>query len=437
MSKTLFRSLSLVLAALLLGACATGQPPAAAAGNGPAHEHPGPVAAVRVAFDRDGITASHASGMADLAAGREVTADDPTRMASISKLVVAIGVMRLVEAGTLDLDADVSELLGWDLRHPEFPDTPISLRMLLSHTSALTDDAGYWQVPLDGELQNLLDEPKAWNAGRAPGSWFQYANLNFPLVASVMESATGERFDLLMQRLVFVPLDIDACYGWASCSDEAVARAVVQYRADRQPSADNNAGGRPQCPVNRASDGSCDLALWRPGVNGVLFGPQGGMRISASDLAKIGRLLLGGGTVDGVTLLAPDSVREMVTPQWSLASAGGTTREADAQSREGFYCSYGLSTQVLVTPHPACRDDLFGDGVRRVGHAGDAYGLLSGLWLDLEEGTGVVYYATGMTDAPAGRSSAYRAIEEALARDSWQPAGSAVAPEEAGSADGG
>src|SRR5690606_18163054 len=100
-----------LLAAMLLGACATGQPPAVDAADAAdavdavdAVEHPGPVAAVRVAFDRDGITDARARGMADLASGREVTADDPTRMASISKLVVAIGVMRLVEAGTLDLD---------------------------------------------------------------------------------------------------------------------------------------------------------------------------------------------------------------------------------------------------------------------------------------------------------------------------------------------
>ena len=53
-----------------------------------------PVASVRVAFDRDGVTATHASGRADIAAARPVTADDPVRIASISKLVLAIGVMR-------------------------------------------------------------------------------------------------------------------------------------------------------------------------------------------------------------------------------------------------------------------------------------------------------------------------------------------------------
>ena len=118
-----------------------------------------PTGRVRVAFDRAGETSVRAEGLADTASGRALTADDPARVASISKLVTAIGVLRLVEAGQLDLDADVSALLGFPLRNPAFPDAPISLRMLLSHTSSLTDAAGYWNVPLilmnDGEVTAL------------------------------------------------------------------------------------------------------------------------------------------------------------------------------------------------------------------------------------------------------------------------------------------
>ena len=90
-----------------------------------------------VAFDREGEIGSFAEGLADPAAGRVVTPDDPVRIASISKLVVAVGVMKLVEQGTLDLDGDVSRWLGWSLRNPSFPDRPITLRQLLSLTSSV------------------------------------------------------------------------------------------------------------------------------------------------------------------------------------------------------------------------------------------------------------------------------------------------------------
>jgi CubicO group peptidase (beta-lactamase class C family) len=186
-----------------------------------------PVATVRVAFDRDGITDTRLHGVADRATGRRVTAGDPVRIASISKLVTAIGVMRLVEAGQLDLDADAGDALGFPLRNPAFPDTPITLRMLLSHRSSLTDGAGYWQTPLGGELRGLLADPRAWDTAHAPGSYFRYTNLNFPLVAQAMERATGERFDRLMDRLVLEPLGLSACFNWASCDDAPVARAVV------------------------------------------------------------------------------------------------------------------------------------------------------------------------------------------------------------------
>ena len=132
-----------------------------------------PIASVRVAFDANGITASQAEGLADIAAQRQVSTDDPVRIASISKLVLAIGVMRLVEEGKLDLDTDVSQYLGWELRHPQFADTPITLRLMLSHRSGLTDNAGYWATPLDGNIRDIVNDPRAWDE-RAPGTWFRY-----------------------------------------------------------------------------------------------------------------------------------------------------------------------------------------------------------------------------------------------------------------------
>jgi CubicO group peptidase (beta-lactamase class C family) len=381
-----------------------------------------PVAQVRVAFDRDGIVATRAEGMADLASGRPVSADDPVRIASISKLVTSIGVMRLVEAGTLDLDADVSTYLGWTLRHPRFPDTQITLRLLLSHRSSLTDAAGYYATPLGEPLKTILDDPKAWDDVHAPGTHFRYTNLNFPLVAMAMERTTGERFDLLMRRLVLGPLELDACFNWESCDAATATRAVVLYR-DARPVRDDNRAGKPACAVVVAEGADCDLARWKPGDNGALFSPQGGLRISANGLAKIGRLLLNRGEVDGVRLLQPASVAAMVAPQWSFDGRNGVTHEEDTGDGQGkaFFCRYGLAVQTLATPTQGCGDDPFGDRVARVGHSGDAYGLRSGLWVDVDAGTGVAYFATDAGGSPGGTHSAFSRIEETLASDRPSP----------------
>jgi len=376
-----------------------------------------PVATVRVGFDRHGITSTQVHGLADKAAGRKVTADDPVRIASISKLVTAIGVMRLVEAGKLDLDADVSTALGWPLRNPAFPDAPITLRLLMSHRSSLTDAAGYWQTPLGGKLRDILADPRAWDTRHAPGTYFRYTNLNFPLVAQAMERATGERFDKLMHRLVLKPLHIDGCFNWDTCSEAIAARAVVLYDADGKPVKDDNHGRKPDCPVVPAVDGGCDLAQWRAGENGALFSPQGGLRISAHGLARIGRMLLDNGRVDGKPWLTPASVRTLITPLWQYRDGNGLTYEEDTDDRgKGFFCRYGLAVQTLATPATGCHDDPFGDGIQRVGHSGSAYGLQAGLWVDREHGTGVVWFATGMPDQRLGGRSAFSAVEERLAR---------------------
>ncbi len=356
-------------------------------------------------FDRDHVRASGATGQADWTSRRKARADDPVRIASISKLAVAMGVMRLVEAGRLDLDADVSQYLGWPLRHPAFPDQPISLRMLLSHTAGVRDGIDY-ALPLDAELAEEMRRPGAWDMAHGPAAgYFTYSNLNFPIVAAVMEAATGERFDRIMARQVFQPLGIDACFNWTTCSDRAVRRAVVLHNEDGSIARDDLRGKRPACPAVAARDGSCDVTRYRIGRQGAFFSPQGGMRISSIGLARIGQVLLGRAR----GFLSPASLAEMTRPQWRYDGSNGN-------SEGGFHCAYGLGVMILAPAgRPAeCRDDPFGDGITRVGHAGEAYGLRSGLWVDPASGQGVSFYGTGLAASPPKGRSAFTATEEVM-----------------------
>jgi CubicO group peptidase (beta-lactamase class C family) len=357
-------------------------------------------------FDARGVTASDAQGLADRGSDRALTIDDPVRIASITKLHVALGVMRLVEQGKLDLDADLSDALGWTLRNPAFPDRPITLRLLLSHRSSLRDGIDY-ALPLDTTVERALAAPEAWDLEHPPGTFFRYSNLGFPVAASVMEAATGERFDRLMDRLVLKPLRLDACFNWTTCDDATVARAVVLYGPDGAVLRDDLRGARPACPVVAAADGGCDLAAYRLGSNGALFSPQGGLRISVRDLAKVGAMLLRKGRLpDGSRFLSETSLAEMERLHWRYDGSNGDTEQ-------DFYCGYGLAVQILAQCAP--HDDPFGDGEPRLGHAGDAYGLRSGLWIDRAKGTGIAYFATGLGDDPPRGKSAYRTIEEWLA----------------------
>lgn len=370
----------------------------------------GQPAGAAVAFDRAGVRPLLAEGLADRASGRAVTVDDPVRVASISKLVTALGVMRLVDAGALELDRDVSDYLGWRLRNPAFPDTPISLRMLLSHQSSLVDGGELYIIPLGTTVRERLADPRVWDSDHAPGSgWFHYTNLNFPVVAGVVERVTGERFDAAMHRLVLAPLALDACFNWgAGCSAAAMRRAVVLYRATGEVARDDLKGQPPACPVYTETAG-CDLAAYRLGDNGALFSPQGGLRISMRDLAKVGRMLARGG--EG--FLSAASFAALTGSQWRLDGANGLGEDGTAS---GFFCGYGLAVHAIGSRAEGCRDDLFADGEIRLGHSGDAYGLRSGLWWSPATSEGIAYFTTAVPDDEAKGASGFTVREEQFVR---------------------
>lgn len=371
-----------------------------------------PPATVAVQFDRQAIRPVLAEGLADRATGRAVTADSPVRIASISKLVTTLGVLRLVDQGKLDLDRDVSAYLGWRLRNPAFPDQPISLRLLLSHQASLRDGGEHYIIPLDISLQQRLAEPVMWDAQHGPNSgWFAYSNINFPVAASVIERVTGERFDVAISRLVLKPLGLDACFNWgAGCSATAFQRAAILYRASGEVARDDLKGQPPLCSVVPAANGSCDLTGYQAGQNGALFGPQGGLRISMAGLARIGQMLARG----GAGFLSARSYRELTRAQWRAGPGKGGIGEYGESN--GFFCAYGLGLHRISSggASGACRDDLFGDGRPRMGHSGEAYGLRSGLWFDPRTGKGLAFFTSAVPDdTPTGRS-AFTAREESV-----------------------
>jgi CubicO group peptidase (beta-lactamase class C family) len=390
----MMRPIALLLGLTLAG-CAT--VPSAAP---PVH------AEVGVAFNRIGDLARFADGVADPQSGRRVTIDDPVRVASVSKMVTAIGVMKLVDEGKLDLTSDVSRWLGWNLRNPNFPNRPINLSMLLSHTGSVREHDDDYVIPLGASLRQVMADPKNWDPQHGPGDgYFAYVNLNYPIVGSIVEKATGERFDIWMRREILEPMKLDACFNWPTCSDAMVGRAVELDTPDGKPVKDDLHGRRPPCPVFVKDGQACDLDLWRLGENGSLFAPQGGLRISARGLARIGRMLLNGGTLEGVRILSPQGVDTLLTQVWRFDGRNGATEG-------GFYCSAGNGTHQLPNKIAGCADDMGTAGAMLVGHAGDAYGMKSGLWIDRSRGRGIAYFVTGVADpAPKAPGSAYTAAE--------------------------
>lgn len=365
-------------------------------------------AAVAVAFNRELIEPLIVEGLADRSTGRAVKANDPVRIASISKLVMALAAMRLVDEGKIDLDADVSDYLGWKLRNPSYPDVPITLAQIMSHRSSLRDGADYI-IPLGDSLQEKLADPRAWYADAPPGEApFEYANIGSPVAATVLEAASGERYDRLLERTVFAPLGINACLNWVGCSQEQVDRAVVLYRSTGEVARDDAADRPPHCAIPVAKGVACTLDDYVPGTNASVFSPQGGVRIGMMDLAKLGQAIM---LSKENGLLSDETVM-----RWGSSAA--ETYNGD----QSFFCFYGYHLQMIQEFESGCVTKLFGGfddphfDDPYFGHAGEAYGLRSGLWFDARGNKGLAYFVTAVPDRTSEEEGGFAAEEIELVR---------------------
>ena len=354
---------------------------------------------------------------------RPFTLDAPFRVASVSKMIATVAIIPLFSAKGVSLDSDASDHLGFRLRHPAFPDMPITPRMLLSHTSGLRNGPSY-PVPLGHALSEAFlpggrhyDEGQWFGpAAYRPGAWFTYADVNFALLAQMAETLSGQRFDLFMHQTLFVPLGLDIGYNWSGVSAERRARAAAGMRwlnGAWTPQVDAPPPPFPDLFLARAKDvPGVELADYKPGTNGFLTSPLGGLRLSLKDMDRLARVFATGGKWRDRQVMNPKVIALMETPEWSL-----DLDHPNGHTDEGVFQSYGLGMQTpMGRPGPA-GDAFFGpDTAHWRGHLGDAYGWMTGLFWNVRDGRTLVWAIDGMpeTERPAALHSTLTRPEEIL-----------------------
>lgn len=354
------------------------------------------------------ITEAYNAGLRNFENNWPVTNETRYRIASVSKSITAMGCMKLVESGALDLDLDVSEYLPFTLNNPNHPEAAITLRMLLSHTSSVQDGDGYspfltatYQSADDlPSLGELLEPGGTWYTSNMyrteqPGTHFAYSNLNFGLVATVMEAVSGMRFDLLMDSLIFNPMELGCSYDVGAL--EGIENLAALYR--------NQGGWVAQADqFNGVSPGSPELEAYTPGSNGTRFAPQGGLRASAEELYELMAVLFNGGVAsNGTAVLAPETVEAMLTEHWTYDGSNGN-------NYYNLFNSWGLGIQRVT--NTAMGDIVFPE-LQMWGHPGEAYGLISDWYFDPATKDGVIFLTNGVWDGYSfGNNSAFYTIEE-------------------------
>jgi len=301
------------------------------------------------------IIYTHSFGLKSIENNEPLTDQHIFRIASISKSFSATSILQLAEAKKLSLEDDFSNLVGFKIRNPKYPNTVITLKMVMSHTSSINDSQGYFNLDVINPNKNP-DWAKCYN-DYEPGKGYEYCNLNYNMVGTVIEKISGERFDQYVKHHVLDPLKL---YGGYCVDSLDNRRFATLYAYD---SATKKFTPSPSAYAPRREE----ISHYVMGYSTPIFSPTGGMKISATDLATYMTMHMNGGNYKGVRILSKKSSALMQTP---IADEEG----------------YGLAISNL--------DDLI-PGKRMTGHTGSAYGLYSAMFFQPKEKFGIVVITNG------------------------------------------
>ena len=293
---------------------------------------------------------------------RPVAPDTVFRTASVAKMVTALLVFRLQTQGRLSVTEEISELWGRRIGNPHCPDAPITLGMLLSHTSSIVDSPAYFAAfQSNSPLSELLSDPRSYLPA-VPGTVFRYSNLAAGMVASLLEKRFDVSFEQLMQQELLEPLGVAGTFDPSGLDVETVADS---YRV--LPPA------RAFCAAKRIAS---SVSMKEPDPERRYLPAAGNLFITAPDLARLALVAWGGG--DG--FLDARSVEEMRRPV-----AGWP--EKTVNMRHGM----GLLT---LDDRAVCARTLWG-------HQGFAYGAVNGVFFD-GQGNGFVLLDSGCSEQRMG-----------------------------------
>ncbi|MFX1385482.1 MAG: serine hydrolase domain-containing protein, partial [Promethearchaeota archaeon] len=279
---------------------------------------------------------------------------------SITKTFTATAILQLKEKNLLDLDDDINDHLPFEVRHPNYSSTPITIRMLLSHTAGLSTHF-FWSLEyyFDDEMIDWINTRLGWsiivpwthrptieeflnsslnpsgpyydpyNWPLEPGTEFLYSNAGFQVLGYLIEQVANQSLEDYFQENIFDPLNMTS--SGLNYLDFGVMNAI---------------------PYEWRFSENFELPLYNMNVSGA-----GAIRSTIPDMANYMIAYMNQGEYNGTQLLSPASVELVHTKHVSLT---GTTIE-------GFeWDGYGLGW------------NLYKEGFK--GHGGATPGFSSNLF---------------------------------------------------------
>lgn len=303
-----------------------------------------------VAVIQNGQVAYHYEyGYANSEKKVKVAENTKFRIASVTKVFTSMLAMSEVDDGKLDLDKSLTEIMGFKFYNPSYSKTPVTARMLLTHSSGIKDNDDMFNL----KIQNVTHNSNYYCS--MPGTGFAYTNLGMGLAGAVVEKVSDQTISQYAKDKFFEPMGIDASYD-------------AKYLSDTKLVADCYSGKNIDCS-NKYLCRSQEKG--KPGQTFHLG--QGGLLISAEDLASVFTILLNDGQYNGKQYLSENSVKEMFTVQ-------------PVNTKKNFEQCIGLRKSKNILKN---REMYF--------HNGAAYGIFSLMAIDPSDKSGVIVITSGAT----------------------------------------
>jgi CubicO group peptidase (beta-lactamase class C family) len=316
-----------------------------------AHHIPGASLAVLA----DGEIHELAAGILHTGTGVEATSDSVFQIGSVSKGYTAAMVVLLADAGKLDLDAPVTDVL------PDFAvadadaTTTITPRHLLNHTSGIEGDHVNDTGRGDDCLARYIEGVGSVGLTNPPGATMSYSSTAYNVLGRIIEVVTGQTWDEALKELLCDPLGLEHTM--------TLPEEVLRFRA-----AMGHMGEPGETPV--------PTPLWNMLPRSA--GPYGGICATAADVARFARIFVDGGTAPDGTRVFPASVVESML-----------TREVEMPDQWFLGAHWGLGWGLFEW-----------DGVRGFGHDGSTFGQLAYLRALPEKGLAIALLTNGGGAAP-------------------------------------
>ena len=333
------------------------------------------------------------------------------RIASISKMFTGMALLQLIEERKIDLDQDVNTYLNFTLVNPSYPNIPITLRMLLNHTSTLQDSRSiltmakrtifrdslnpnhsipdFSELFINGNshfLPRTIKTEKGKISKVIPGSYFHYTNLNFVIIAHIIERIEQQPFHVVIKKRLLDRYAIPGGFIVQEIPEQGILSPQYLPKGNTWiPEADAYT-----VPYDSIFTSIKDYV---PGRNVLRFSPQAGLRVSSMGLARFFRSFLSDSKMSTIKTM-------MFKSSWKAKS------DNNSHQFDNLFKEWGLACHIISE-----KQESFAEDFPWIGHIGRANGAFTMMYMSPSARKGIVIFINGKRKQSKG-SIGFESIEK-------------------------